>query len=147
VATRWGNISDFKDFDLLTPNEREARFALADQDSNIGKLSRKLKDATNYKNLILKLGERGALCCGNEDIGEVFNIDTFSTSVIDAVGAGDALLAYSTLVYLKTKSLLQAGIIGSIAASCECEIDGNIPIEIKSVLDKIDQVEKITQYK
>jgi len=33
VSNRWGNILDFTDFDLLTPNEREARFALADQDS------------------------------------------------------------------------------------------------------------------
>ena len=35
VASRWGNITDFKDFDLITPNEREARFALGDQDSGI----------------------------------------------------------------------------------------------------------------
>ena len=53
----------------------------------------------------------------------------------------------TALVFLKTKSLLLAGIIGSIAASCECEIDGNIPIETKSVLDKINQVEKIAKYK
>ena len=33
VASRWGNILEFKGFDLLTPNEREARFALADQDT------------------------------------------------------------------------------------------------------------------
>ena len=33
VSNRWGNILDFTDFDLLTPNEREARFALGDQDS------------------------------------------------------------------------------------------------------------------
>ena len=32
VASRWGNITEFKNFDLITPNEREARFALADQD-------------------------------------------------------------------------------------------------------------------
>ena len=33
VASRWGNILDFQGFDLITPNEREARFALGDQDS------------------------------------------------------------------------------------------------------------------
>ena len=33
VASRWGNIIDFKKFDLITPNEKEARFSLADQDS------------------------------------------------------------------------------------------------------------------
>ena len=39
VASRWGNITDFKHFDLITPNEREARFALADQDSGIRPLA------------------------------------------------------------------------------------------------------------
>ncbi|WP_204316549.1 hypothetical protein, partial [Klebsiella pneumoniae] len=32
VASRWGNILEFQGFDLITPNEREARFALGDQD-------------------------------------------------------------------------------------------------------------------
>ena len=35
VARRWGNILDFEGFDLITPNEKEARFALGDQDSVI----------------------------------------------------------------------------------------------------------------
>ena len=34
-----GNITEFPNFDLITPNEREARFALADQDSTVGNLS------------------------------------------------------------------------------------------------------------
>ena len=38
VASRWGNITQFKNFDLLTPNEKEARFSLADQDSTVEKL-------------------------------------------------------------------------------------------------------------
>ena len=59
VATRWGNITDFKSFDLLTPNEKEARFSLADQDSSISDLTRRLIQETKLKNLILKLGERG----------------------------------------------------------------------------------------
>ena len=29
VASRWGNILEFQGFDLITPNEREARFSLA----------------------------------------------------------------------------------------------------------------------
>ncbi len=147
VATRWGNITEFKNFDLLTPNEREARFSLADQDSNIGTLANKLKKNTKYKNLILKLGEKGALCVGDEKKSEAFTIDSFTSNIVDAVGAGDALLAYSTLVFLKTRSLLQAGIIGSIAASCECELDGNIPIKVSDVLDKIRHVEKMSSYK
>ena len=35
VSNRWGNILDFQNFDLIIPNEKEARFALADQDSGV----------------------------------------------------------------------------------------------------------------
>ena len=42
VASRWGNILEFEGFDLITPNEREARFALGDQDSMIRPLAREL---------------------------------------------------------------------------------------------------------
>ena len=42
VASRWGNILEFKGFDLITPNEREARFALADQDSGVRPLAPEL---------------------------------------------------------------------------------------------------------
>ena len=141
VATRWGNISEFKNFDLITPNEREARFALADQDSSIGTLSTKLKKENKYKNLILKLGSKGVLCVGKKS-NEYYNFDSFVENSIDPVGAGDALLAYSTLVYLKTRSLAMAGIIGSIAAACECEVDGNIPITCDDIIKKINEIEK-----
>ena len=39
VASRWGNITEFQGFDLITPNEREARFALGDQDSGVRPLA------------------------------------------------------------------------------------------------------------
>jgi rfaE bifunctional protein kinase chain/domain len=148
VASRWGNITEFKGFDLITPNERESRFALADQDSTIGKLSSLLHQASDYKNLILKLGERGIFCSSQAtDIKDsYFSVNSFSTSIVDAVGAGDALLAYATLSMLATGSLVVAGILGSMAAACECEFDGNIPITPENVLAKIDAVEKLTTY-
>jgi hypothetical protein len=65
---------------------------------------------------------------------------------LDAVGSGDALLAYSSLILKTTNSIVAAGIIGSIAAACECEIDGNKPINVDLVLQKIDSIEKKTQY-
>jgi len=148
VASRWGNITEFKNFDLITPNEREARFALANQDSGVGRLSSFLSEVCNFKNLILKLGERGVFCVSPKQNTSnfTFSVGSFVNQVVDAVGAGDALLAYSTLTLLRTKSLLKASIIGSLAAACECEVDGNVPVEPESVLDKIDTLEKISKY-
>ncbi len=144
VASRWGNICDFNNFDLITPNEREARFSLADQDSTIGELSKKLFEKTNCNNLILKLGFRGSLSV-HKDKNNYQNgnsIPSFSKNVIDPVGAGDAYLAYATLMMLETKNLLKSSIIGSIAAACECEKDGNEPITINLIEEKINIIKK-----
>ena len=143
VASRWGNITEFQGFDLITPNEREARFALADQDSNIGQLAGSLKETTQCHSVILKLGARGLFFMDDEFY---HSVDSFAKDVKDAVGAGDALLAYATLTSLVSGSIVQACILGAIAAACECEYDGNIPIEPKHVLEKLRQVEQLATY-
>jgi bifunctional ADP-heptose synthase (sugar kinase/adenylyltransferase) len=145
VASRWGNITDFTDFDMITPNEREARFALADQDSVIRPLASALYDAARCKLLILKLGERGVLACSDsvhESLDSFFVIDSFVDHLVDAVGAGDALLAYATLAMLVSRNEAVSTILGAFAAACECECDGNIPITPDDVRGKIADVER-----
>lgn len=150
VASRWGNITEFKNFDLVTPNEREARFALADQDLGIGHLTARLYDEAACKVLILKLGDRGVITCRSRDheaLDLSFVVDSFVDNLVDAVGAGDALLAYATLSMLVTdKDPVIATIIGSMAAAAECEADGNIPVRPEDVLAKINAVEKRARY-
>ena len=53
--------------DLITPNEREARFALGDQDSGIRPLASSLYDQAECKLLILKIGDRGVLTCRSKN--------------------------------------------------------------------------------
>ena len=147
VASRWGNITQFRNFDLITPNEREARFSLADQDSTVGKLAGLLLERTKYKNLILKLGSRGVFCNGYvKNKYSPFSIGAFAKNVVDPVGSGDALLAYSSLVLKKSKSLIKSSIIGSFAAACECETEGNIPVSYKNIVDKIKEIQKDIKY-
>jgi len=149
VATRWGNITDFNNFNLITPNEKEARFALADQDSTVGKLAGTLMERTQCGLLILKLGERGAFTLTSEKrkcASNFFSIDSFATNVVDAVGSGDALLAYATLSMLSNGSEVIGSILGSMAAACECEVDGNIPIKPSDVMSKIDVAENLAEY-
>lgn len=149
VASRWGNITEFKGFDLITPNEREARFALADQDSGVRPLASRLYDAAACKTLMLKLGDRGVLTCKNLDheaLDSFFSVDSFVDRVVDAVGAGDALLAYATLAMLVSGSAAEATVLGSLAAACECERDGNIPITPEHVEEKLAAVERQVEF-
>lgn len=148
VASRWGNILDFKGFDLITPNEREARFALGDQDTVIRPLGTRLFIEAHCRNLIIKMGERG-LMAFRQAPGEVaegdlaaprsfFNVDSFVDRLIDPVGAGDALLAYATLALYITGNVVVASVLGAMAAAVECERDGNVPVTPRDVRAKLD---------
>ena len=149
VASRWGNILEFEEFDLVTPNEREARFALGDQDSVVRPLAFELHRRSKCKTLILKLGERGTITYRSNapvDYRAFFAIDSFAENVVDAVGAGDALLAYSTLAMVRTGNEVIASILGCMAAGVECEHDGNWPVMPEMVRKKIRRVETNTLY-
>jgi rfaE bifunctional protein kinase chain/domain len=149
VASRWGNILEFRGFDLITPNEREARFALGDQDSVIRPLALDLYKRAECKHLILKLGERGIITYRRGDPLDprsFFTIDSFAEKVVDPVGAGDALLAYSTLALAATKSEVIASVLGSMAAAVACEHDGNNPVTPEQVLEILNVTEKRAHY-
>ena len=65
---------------------------------------------------------------------------------MDAVGAGDALLAYATLSMVADGSEVAATILGSLAAAIECEIDGNLPVSREDVVRRIEGLEKRANY-
>jgi sugar/nucleoside kinase (ribokinase family) len=144
VSNRWGNILEFTDFDLLTPNEREARFALGDQDSVVRPLALQLFRLARCKHLILKLGERGIL--GYRTPGhmprEFFLVDSLVDTLRDPVGAGDALLSYAALALAATGDIVIASVLGSVSAALACEYEGNRPITPAEVAEKIHRIEK-----
>ncbi|MHB8731339.1 MAG: PfkB family carbohydrate kinase [bacterium] len=149
VSSRWGNILDFTDFDLLTPNEREVRFALGDQDSVIRPLALRLFREARCRALIVKLGERGLI--GYRTPGpmprEFFTVDSFADHVMDPIGAGDALLAYASLAQRVTGNIALAAILGSAAAAVACERQGNACVTPDDVRQKIAGLEQRTHYR
>lgn len=148
VASRWGNILDFHGFDLITPNEKEARFALGDQDSVVRPLALELYKRSGCKTLMLKMGERGMMTYRalSPDVRAFFQIDTFAGRVVDPMGAGDALLAYATVALCATGKNVIASILAAMAAAVACEHEGNTPVTPEQVLEKITAVEKRLQY-
>ena len=148
VANRWGNILEFQDFDLITPNEREARFALGDQDSTVRPMALDLYKRAGCKLLILKLGERGMITyrAPSHEVRAFFIVDSFADRVVDAVGAGDALLSYAALSMVATKSTVIGSILGALAAAVACEHDGNNPVKPEDVLKKLNALEKRSRF-
>ena len=65
-------------------------------------------------------------------------ISSLSNLVVDASGAGDAMLACSTLAFISGEDIYGAGLLGSIAAAVQISRVGNVPItsfEIQEMLD------------
>ena len=145
VASRWGNIMDFKGADLVTVNEKEARFSIGNQDLSIRPLGEQLFREMNAKILILKVGRDGAItfrrALRDSDPRHFFVLDSFARYVRDAVGAGDALLAYSSIAWSISRNPLISSVIGLIAAGIECEYEGNISIERNLVEQRILDLE------
>jgi rfaE bifunctional protein kinase chain/domain/rfaE bifunctional protein nucleotidyltransferase chain/domain len=152
VATRWGNILEFQNFDLITPNEREARFALAEQELQVRPLGLDLFKRANCKTLMLKLGPRGLLTYRTmpdalpTDVRLFFVLDSFADRVVDAVGSGDALLAYATLALRSTGNEVVASVLGSVAAAIECGYEGNIPVTLDDLREKLATLEKLANF-
>jgi sugar/nucleoside kinase (ribokinase family) len=76
-----------------------------------------------------------------------FALDSFAGQVVDAVGSGDALLAYAALALLATGNPVIASVLGAISAAVECELDGNIPVQPQEVLAKLERIERHVHYR
>ena len=62
-------------------------------------------------------------------------------NLVDGIGAGDALLAASTLSFLTSnKNILVSSIVGNIAAAIACEQQGNIPIKNNQLLKRLKEI-------
>jgi rfaE bifunctional protein kinase chain/domain/rfaE bifunctional protein nucleotidyltransferase chain/domain len=148
VSNRWGNILEFTELDLITPNEREARFALGDQDTIVRPLALKLYREAKCRNLILKLGERGTLTYrrAGDEPRDFFALESFADRVTDPIGAGDALLAYAALALSSTGNIVIASMLGSLAAAVACERQGNIPVAPAEVEQKVHTLERRARY-
>ena len=142
VSNRWGNILEFNGFDIIFPNEKEARFALGDQDTGVRPLAGKLYKKSGTKYLMLKLGEKGILVYrdASESPRDFFFIDSFVEDIVDSLGAGDAMLAATSLAYRASKNIMISSIIGNAAAALACEVEGNVPITISAIKSKINWI-------
>src|SRR5690606_1571344 len=121
-----------------------------DQDLVVRPLALNLYEKARCKHLILKCGERGTLTYRPmPEMGDpraFFTLDSFVQKLVDPVGAGDALLAYSTLALMATGSSVIASILGAMAAAVACERDGNTPVAPEDVLQILSLHEKKAVY-
>jgi D-beta-D-heptose 7-phosphate kinase/D-beta-D-heptose 1-phosphate adenosyltransferase len=89
------HIGDFRSFDLITPNDREAALAMGRSADDPALLGRRLRKSGRHRKILLTLGARGMALVPER--GAVTMLPSLARDVVDVTGAGDALSSVAVL--------------------------------------------------
>ena len=139
-SSQIGDISRFKNVDLLTPTEREARLALRNTEDGLVVIAELVCVAANAGAAIVKLGEQGVLLHARK--GKLFETDqipALNSAPQDVAGAGDCMLVASSLALTVGANMWEAGLLGSLAAAIQVGRVGNTPITQDEILHELSE--------
>ncbi len=143
-SSQTGDISKFKNMNLVTPTEREVRLGVNDFESGLIILAEKLRNKSDIQNVFITLGSEGVLIHANKNIDNnsedkwiTDQIEALNSNPKDVAGAGDSLLITSSMAMSAGASILESAYIGSIAAACQVARVGNIPLSLQEIKKEI----------
>jgi len=132
-SSQLGDIARYKNMDIISPTEREARLSLRNFDDGLVEIADKIRTQIEAKNIFLSIGSEGLLVqtnVGSKGRVVTDRLPAFNRFPVDVSGAGDALLVAGAMALAVGASIWEAGVIGSIAAGIQVGRRGNIPISI-----------------
>ncbi len=132
------NVLKFPRPELVTPNEAELRWALADNESGLSNLASRYYDRSGARHLVLTLDERGVLYFAPRVEGEDRLRTTYLPALLretqDEVGAGDVFLATLCPLLVSGASMPLALYVASAAAALQVRRIGNPPVSMSRLL-------------
>ncbi len=141
TSSQIGNLGKFKDVNLITPTEHEARVELKDFTSGIVKISLDLIKQTRIQNLMLTLNKEGVLIQGGSQYNsQTEKLPSLCKLAKDPAGCGDAFLITSSMAMSCGATLWESAYLGSIAAGLQAQTLGNKPITINKIKEEIDNL-------
>lgn len=141
-SSQMGDICRFRDMDLLTPTEHEARVATRNHQDGLVTLAEQVRRQSGARNIMLKLGEEGLLILPTDEPGAELTdrLDALNTAPRDVAGAGDSLLIASALALASGGTIWEAAYLGSLAAAVQVGRVGNTPIRTKELLQLLEEM-------
>lgn len=139
-SSQVGNIGRFREMDLLTPTEHEARISTRNHEDGLVVLSEQLRQQSSARNILLKLGEEGLLIhAGNNEPEDCLTdrINALNSVPRDVAGAGDSLLITSAMALACGGNIWEAACLGSLAAAIQVGRVGNTPLRINELLQEL----------
>lgn len=151
VSGRLAALRHFRNFDLLTPSESEAREAMQCYGESLPVVALRLFAETGAKHLAITLAADGLIAFSQrENIFEqspshasrvhAEHVPAMVGHALDALGCGDALLAAATLALCAGATPLAGLLLGSLAAAKEAHRIGNVPISDTDLRQAIARV-------
>lgn len=135
-SSQFGDIARYKQFDLVTPTEREARLSLQNKDDGLVVLIEQLRKRSGSRLVLLKLGADGVLIHGSnasDDTWLTDRIDALNKFPVDVAGAGDSMLVSTALALVAGATIWEASVIGSISSAIQISRIGNTPITANEI--------------
>ena len=137
-SSQIGDISRFKNADLITPTEREARLALRNTEDGLVVIAQLVCLSAEAKSVTLKLGEQGVLLHGRWGKDwETDQIPALNSAPHDVAGAGDCMLVATSLAMTVGANMWESGLLGSLAAAIQVGRVGNTPITQSELLHEL----------
>ena len=131
VSNRKGNLEDYKNIDLISINDSEARDYLNDFHSDDKTIFKNLCSRLNFDTIIYKLGARGLMA---KNFNDYYKFPALPINVIDPIGSGDAFLSCSTISKIVNVKFNDNIFISSCGAALCCTKLGTSPISKKELL-------------
>jgi len=139
-SSQVGDISRFRKMDLLTPTEREARISTRNHEDGLVVLAERLRQQSDARNILLKLGEEGLLIhtgTGKSEDWITDRVGALNSAPKDVAGAGDSLLITSAMTLASGGNIWEAACLGSLASAVQVSRVGNTPIRAKELLQEL----------
>ncbi len=141
-SSQMGKVTKFKNFHLVFPTEREARYALDNMVDGVEWIANKLMDKLHANDVLVKLGSEGFIAYSKQSDGFVVrqHYPALSVNPVDVTGAGDSLLAVMSACISSGSDLMEASAIGACMAALAVREVGNLPISGKQLKNYMSRI-------
>ena len=138
ASSQLSDISRFKNMDLITPTEREARLAVQDFESGLVVVAERLQNISGARNIVVTLGAEGMLLhVGEKGTFVTDRLPAFNTAPKDVAGAGDSLFTCTSLAMRAGLDVWRSVYLGNVAAACQVSRVGNMPLSRRDLVSEI----------
>lgn len=126
-SSQTGDLTKYKNMELVTPTEREARLAVRNSSAGFPTLFSALHSNANSKYILLTLGKEGALIYDStrESIDQ---FPSLNVNPVDVSGAGDSMMCVGGMCLAAGGNIWEATVLASIAAAVQLKTEGNKPL-------------------